>query len=638
MIQYGVGSSSSSIQTWTPGTHATISPEFRLRRAIRVIPVTDESVPDSAKQRVALSLSIHGIERAGVEGGVRTIEDLVTAATTDSGKRLDAPILGTKGLGVNVPTYRDVLRKSIIYFTFPNPDGWRRGDSDVEKGPGLFFQRYNGNGVDVNRDFPDIGFSFRPYSALSEPESTAITSGLTEIRSKGGPFAAGDDLHGQLGADSFSYTLLPHGSHDYAKNERLREDAKAINLVQQDVLSWSPLIQSNEKAPGPCASNPGTGDDCAPMYGQNWGTVYDTINYTTTGALGDWFDSSVGLKADGIDNEMSYSHLDKNIVYDPIIEQMHVDGNRGLIFAHLSQLLATRTAVFPARGAKGYVPLDRVKAADRPLAINAPPGTSPQADDAADQPIGADGNATYDFTVKRDATTYNGGMRIEATLPNVQGITPSSATSKLIIQCMGCDQHPGVKDDAGWVTVTQDYNQAPTYLTAGLTATVNDPQAAANGKPVQWRAIVETPVGPVVHFAIHYTQGPASSDGETGGGVPPRQTGYDVASTDFWKKLEPFTTDSSPIDAVDPGTLAKGDGDVPAKLDSLILSEEALPGYVYPAPPAGEVQAPVTASIRLTPAATADSAVLAAFLKPAGGFLLLFALGLAATGWARTSF
>ena len=43
--------------------------------------VTDETVPDKGKKRMALSLSIHGIERAGVEGGTRAMEDLVTAAT-----------------------------------------------------------------------------------------------------------------------------------------------------------------------------------------------------------------------------------------------------------------------------------------------------------------------------------------------------------------------------------------------------------------------------------------------------------------------------------------------------------------------------------------------------------------------------
>ncbi len=130
-----------------------------------VVRVTDESVPDRNKKRYALSLSIHGIERAGVEGGTRAIEDLVTAGTTGrAGQRI------VPGTNPPAPTFSQVLRNSIIYFTFPNPDGWQRGS--VTTG-GVFFQRYNGNGVDVNRDWPDIGFSFRPYSGLSEPESRA---------------------------------------------------------------------------------------------------------------------------------------------------------------------------------------------------------------------------------------------------------------------------------------------------------------------------------------------------------------------------------------------------------------------------------------------------------------------------------
>jgi Zinc carboxypeptidase len=575
----------------------------RVKSDILVARVTDETVPDDDKKRYALSLSIHGIERAGIEGGVRTLEDLVTASTLKGrdGKVLfNSPILKTSGLSVPSPTYGDVLKKTVIYFTFPNPDGWRRGDSDVDKGPGLFFQRYNGNGVDPNRDFPDIGFAFRPYSALSEPESQSISSALTDVKRNAGPFAAGDDLHGMLGADSFSYTLMPHGSHDFAKNERIREAAKSINLVQQDLLKWSPMIQPNNRPPGQCAENPATGEDCAPMYGQSWGSVYDTINYTTTGTLGDWFDSSVGLNADGIDNEMAYSHLDKNIAFDALIEQMHVDGNRGLIFAHLAEMLNARDSVFPARGQKGYVPLGRVKRSEKPSSIGAPPGTSPQQDQQVDQPIGPDGNATYVFDpkVRRDATTYNGGMRIEATLPNIQGITPSSATSKLIVQCKGCDRHPGVKDEAGeWVTVTQDYNQGVTYLSAGLVATVNEPEFdGQSGKPVEWRAIVETPVGPIVRFKVNFLAGQASSDGETGGGTPPRLAAYDVASTDFWKQLNRYTTDVNRVEPVDADDLAKGSDEVPSKLDSLILTEEALPGYVYPPPAASEIQAPITAN------------------------------------------
>ena len=96
------------------------------------------------------------------------------------------------------------------------------------------------------------------------------------------------------------------------------------------------------------------GEACAQIYGQTWGTVYDTIDYTTTGTLGDWFDSKAGLNADGIDNEMSFSHLDRNIVFDPHGEQLHVDGNKALIYAHLANILnPPANPTFDARGPQG---------------------------------------------------------------------------------------------------------------------------------------------------------------------------------------------------------------------------------------------------------------------------------------------
>jgi hypothetical protein len=54
----------------------------RTKSDLYVLRVTDERVPDAGKKRYAVSLSIHGIERAGVEGGTRAVEDLVTAFTT----------------------------------------------------------------------------------------------------------------------------------------------------------------------------------------------------------------------------------------------------------------------------------------------------------------------------------------------------------------------------------------------------------------------------------------------------------------------------------------------------------------------------------------------------------------------------
>jgi len=536
----------------------------RAKHQLYIVRVTDESVPDKDKKRYALSLSIHGIERAGIEGGVRAMEDLITAATTvvDGKPRTEQPILTTKDIGVASPTFGDVLKKSIVYFTFPNPDGWARGS--VGDG-GFNFQRYNGNGVDLNRDFEDIGYSFRPYSSLSEPESIALTNVYREIRKKGGEFAAGDDLHGQLNADSFSYTLLPHGSHDFAKNNRLLQAAKTINKVQSDVLGWSPLITQGDQATG---CDPAGQGACQQVPGQTYGTVYDTIQYTVTGAIGDFFDSTIGLNADGVDNEMSYSHLAPDIVYSDQIEQLHVDGNAGLIYAHLAEILGGREFKVPAKGRKGYVANPRVVGTNRPAAAF-PPGTKPQAD-IKQLITGAPDEISAEFPVKQDATTFNGGMRVTITNANVQGNTPSAATATLRVQCLGCDEHPGIADNEGWIDVAQDFNQSPVYLQAGMVATVNYPQATAKGAAVKWRVVVSTPGVPAANLEVHFSSGPAASTGDTGGGRSPGQRAYNVASSDFWSALNSFAPDGNQYEEIDP---AKA---LPA-LDTLVLSD-VVPG------------------------------------------------------------
>ncbi|MEA2443835.1 MAG: hypothetical protein QOJ12_1127, partial [Thermoleophilales bacterium] len=543
-----------------------------------VVRVTDETVPDAGKKRYALSLSIHGIERAGVEGGTRAMEDLVTAYTTDLAKKTVVPDTVDPG----APTFADVLKKTIIYFTYPNPDGWQRGS--VSTG-GVFFQRYNGNGVDVNRDWPDIGFSFRPYSGLSEPESRSLAAFFGEVKAQGGDFSAGDDLHGQPEADALSFTLLPHGRHAYDKDIRIRETAKAIHANSEQALAWSPIIQPNDAPRGgglPCA--PGAlGDTCSKIYGQTWGSVYDTINYTTTGALGDYFDSSVGLGADGIDNEMSFSHLDKNIVFDPHTEQLHVDGNKALIYAHLAELAHPATGKFDAPGRKGFVPNERLKrgASDLPPA---PPGTHPH--DAIDKatPDGGDPNGIIfgPFTTEGDGV-WNGGMRVDIRTTNVQGVGTGTVT--LAVQCRGCDTHrhkePGTPAPDEWVTVAEDYNQSPVYLQAGVTAAVNYPQAIrGDGKPVEWRAVVSPQAG-VPNMHVEFSSGPATTDGNTGGD-PGRQRAYDVANTDFFRDLDKQVVNPREgFSTVDPQAVLAGKQSL-SDFESVALADDPLPGYTGP--------------------------------------------------------
>src|SRR4029078_775393 len=102
---------------------------------------------------------------------------------------------------------------------------------------------------------------------------------------------------------------LPHGRHSFGKDESIRRTAIAIHKSSEHALLWSPIVQPNsasqDDSAAPCAPETTVATPCAKIYGQTWRTVYDTINYTTTGALGDWFDSNVGLKAEGIDNRVA---------------------------------------------------------------------------------------------------------------------------------------------------------------------------------------------------------------------------------------------------------------------------------------------------------------------------------------------
>jgi hypothetical protein len=560
----------------------------RRHHDMMVVRVTDETVPDAGKKRYALSLSIHGIERAGVEGGTRAMEDIVTAYTTKlpGGQTRAQSTVVPKEIDPAAPTFGDMLKNTIIYFTYPNPDGWQRGS--ISTG-GVFFQRYNGNGVDVNRDWPDIGFSFRPYSGLSEPESRALAGFFDDVRANGGSFAAGDDLHGQPFADALSYTLLPHGRHPFDKDIRIRETAKTIHNNSEQALAWSPIIQPNDAPQGGaagCAPDTPVGTPCSKIYGQTWGSVYDTINYTTTGALGDYFDSSVGLGADGIDNEMSFSHLDKNITFDPHTEQLHVDGNKALIYAHLAELAHPAVGRFDAPGRKGYVPGKRIKRGAR-NASPIPAGTKahdPIDRGPADLQPSPDG-IVIPITKEGESIggpgIYNGGMRVDVRTSNVQGIGTGTVT--LAVQCKGCDRHrsvePGADDE--WVTVAEDYNQSPAYAQAGVTAAVNEPQSEGAGKAIEWRAVVSPQAGlPNMH--VEFTQGLATTDGNTGGGDAVRESAYDVANTDFFRELDRHVVNNSQdFDTVDPDAVIKNRQSL-SGFESIVLADDPLPGYKGP--------------------------------------------------------
>lgn len=73
----------------------------------------------------AVSLSVHGSERAGPEGGVRYMEDLARWAADEPDRLV---MNGTGSDSVEMPV-SELLKKVHLYVSSIDPDGWADGDA-----------------------------------------------------------------------------------------------------------------------------------------------------------------------------------------------------------------------------------------------------------------------------------------------------------------------------------------------------------------------------------------------------------------------------------------------------------------------------------------------------------------------------
>lgn len=508
--------------------------------------VTDETV-SGEKKRFAFSLSIHGIERAGVEGGTRAIEDLVTWGTQEPERALLSETIPSSTLTVG-----EVLASSEIWFFYPNPDGWVRGD--VSRG-GLAYQRYNGNGVDVNRDWPTSGYTFKPYTPGSEPETKAF---MDFLQQQGGEWAGAGDLHGMLDAIAFTYTMLPAGQFDYAKNGAIVDTVRRIQEDAYPRLSWLPIIRPYDQ--NPTTTRP---------HAQQWGTIWDTIDYTVTGSIGDWMANPIGLNATvGIDNEMWVSHLAPNNVFEPDLEQAHIDGNKGLIYGQIEAAFRETSREFPYQGRLGYVDHGRVFSRDGSTGGgDAFPGTRPQSDRSEDlvSPT-ADGSTspTFEFEVFGPSQgVRNGGIDVQVTYTNVQGASPADLVTAAYLERFGSAHgHPE------WEVVAYHWNQAQLYAAAGHTITANDPE------PGRYRIRLQDAPPGVHRVEVDFTEGQAWPD--------PGQRAYSVSNVRFFDELGPYLQEGASVTRLTPDGIIAGaslDG-----FDTVVLAHDALPGWYDPAP------------------------------------------------------
>jgi hypothetical protein len=323
-----------------------------------VVRVTDEQAPRAGKAQVAASLSVHGLEAAGREGGVRYVEDLARWGADDPDHLLYAGDTG-------VP-FAEVMRRTETWIGFTNSDGWAAGDLDSTTGPG--FERGNENGrKDLNRDFATVGWydhSGGRGIAESEPE---IAGWATLIRSLPN-LKTSTDIHGELTTpnDAFSDLIIPAGQWTPKRQDQVNQ--LSLNMIRtverkfdeegivlDDVLALLPVE-------GPYPTRPA-----------NVAAAYDIVGYDDSGFMGDWF--SQQQDSVHMDVENFLSNLAPNNAFVPAIEQAHVAAVRGNIEATIVEALIT-DKVKPSAdyGRVAYVD-DPLRTSSDPKVQDGNPGT-----------------------------------------------------------------------------------------------------------------------------------------------------------------------------------------------------------------------------------------------------------------------
>ena len=277
---------------------------------IPVIRLTDEAAK-GPKKNVAVSLSVHGQETAGREGGIRYIEDIARWWAGDKERELYA---GEKGVPL-----AQVMAQTETWVCICNPDGW----NTMDIGGQAVTARENANGTDLNREFPTMGWPNLDATPMSDPEAIYW---VKLLRSKG-KFATATDIHGELTSanNAFADLMWPAGQWSplhQAKELQLGEDA--IRTIERKFEEDGVVVGTATGAVGVMRPSVAA-------------TGYDVVGYDDGGFMGDWFTQELG--AVEIDAEAFLSHIAPGNVWIGALEQAHVAGVRGLMEAVIVESL-----------------------------------------------------------------------------------------------------------------------------------------------------------------------------------------------------------------------------------------------------------------------------------------------------------
>jgi hypothetical protein len=316
-------------------------------RDIPVIRLTDHQAPAAGKQHLFFSLSVHGNERGGLEGGLRAIEDLAMAAE-NGGTIVD----GVKGYPTStgrLPVFheyevKDVLAKEDVWFVDFNVDGWEVGD--VNTVPTAPYERENSEGTDLNRQMPTIGRINSLRNPLQESETRWGTQLMDSIARTGvgGKLAYGADIHGELTSRAYVDIMYPAGQFDSVKHRRLMAIAERTKSVIdatlyegiQDQIENQSGGDTGEGFEGPVCDFVPDPETCRdqirntiPSKPAHWATVWDTLGYTDTGFIGDYLAADLGVT--GMDYEIFLNHTVPDKTWDVYLQENHINASRAIV-------------------------------------------------------------------------------------------------------------------------------------------------------------------------------------------------------------------------------------------------------------------------------------------------------------------
>src|SRR4051794_23644626 len=314
-------------------------------RKIWVIRLTDRTVADKDKKKLFFSLSVHGNERGGLEGGLRAVEDLAMGAENPDATISDG-VAGYKSATGKKPvihsySVRRVLAKEDVYFTDFNIDGWETGDNYAT--PPTPYTRGNSLGTDLNRQMPTIGRIDPSRNPLQESEMRYGRKLIDDLaKAAGGRLSYGADVHGELTSRAYVDIMYPAGQFDSVKHRQLMAIAERTKSVI-DATLYAGIQNQIENGTGgdngegvediPCELGPETctnaADNNIPTKPAHWATVWDTLGYTDTGFIGDYLATDAAVT--GMDYEIFLNHTVPDKVWNVYLQENHINATRAIV-------------------------------------------------------------------------------------------------------------------------------------------------------------------------------------------------------------------------------------------------------------------------------------------------------------------